>query len=127
MSIRRSEVLCATAGVLALAAVLALAVALPAALAFLGGGAIGATSLAVVAVRVRLITGSRERLGRPGRLLAPLLNIPYYCLVAALLWALATYWRAQAPWLLAGYLLVLLAFALRMARKRPQGASLKTE
>lgn len=104
--------------VVVLALLLSLTVSLPAGLSFLAGSLIGVASLAAVVVRVRLLTGGTER--RTARLWAAILTAPYYLLVAAALWALARYFRNQAPWLLVGYLVILMAFAVAMAGQKPK-------
>jgi hypothetical protein len=60
------------------------------------------------------MTAGRVRGNRFWRTLASLLAIPYYLALAVGLWAVATYYPQEAPWLLGGYLLSLTAFAVTM-------------
>ncbi|MHB8993775.1 MAG: hypothetical protein ACYC63_00825 [Armatimonadota bacterium] len=85
-------------------------------LSFLAGSILGAASILAVTIRVRLMTAGRAQDNRAWRIVAALLAIPYYLALAVGLWAAATYYPQDAPWLLAGYILVLTAFAVTMWR-----------
>ena len=85
-------------------------------LSFVAGSILGAASILAVTVRVRLMTAGKAQDKRAWRIWAMLLAIPYYLALAVGLWAAATYCPQDAPWLLAGYILVLTAFAVTMWR-----------
>lgn len=123
MDISRRVLIVTGTVVVVVALLLSLTIGLPAGLSFLAGSLIGVASLAAVVVRVRLMTGGTgDR--RAARLWAAILTLPYYALVAVALWALARYFRDQAPWLLLGYLVILTAFAIEMARgRRPKATA----
>jgi hypothetical protein len=74
-----------------------------------------------VTIRVRLMTAGGAQDRRAWRIWGALLAVPYYLALAIGLWALATYYPHDAPWLLGGYILVLAAFVLTMWRPPSRG------
>lgn len=124
MRVGRSLLIVTGTVVVVAALLLSLMVSLPAGLSFLAGCLIGVASLAAVVVRVRLLTGGPAEQRQSARLWAAILTTPYYLLVAGALWALGRHYPNQAPWLLVGYLAILAAFAVSMARgQKPKAAT----
>jgi len=116
LSLGRLNVVIVVALALVIALLLTLTIRPSAGLNFLAGSLLGAASLGAVTARVWLMTAGRAQGKRLWRTLAALLAIPYYLALAAGLWAVATYYPKEAPWLLLGYILILAAFAVVMVR-----------
>ncbi|MEI6502447.1 MAG: hypothetical protein WCP21_15660, partial [Armatimonadota bacterium] len=102
MALGRRNLLFTGALVVVVAILLSLTIRPSAGLNCLLGSCLGAASLAAVTARVWLMTAGRARGKRWWRILAGLLAIPYYVALAAGLWAVATYYPKEAPWLLLG-------------------------
>lgn len=117
MTLGRPILVVTVAVIICIALLLSFTVSLPAALCFLAGALIGVVSLAAVVLRVRLLTSGGSDCRR-ARLWTVVLTLPYYVLLATALWAIARYFRTQAQWLLVGYLIILVVFAVQMARER---------
>lgn len=116
MALGRRDLIITAALVGVAALLLSLTIRPSAGLSFLWGSLLGAASLGAVTARVWLMTAGKAQGKRLWRVLATLLAIPYYVALAAGLWAVATYYPKEAPWLLLGYSFVLAAFAVMMAR-----------
>lgn len=102
----------------AVALLLSLTIRPSAGLSFLSGSLLGAASLGAVTLRVWLLTGGRAQNRRWWRVLAVLFALPYYVVLAAILWAIAHFYPQAVPWLLVGYIFSLAAFAKLMWRRR---------
>lgn len=125
MNLGRRNIVIVVVLAVAVASLLSLTIRPSAGLNFLAGSLLGAASLGAVTVRVWLMTAGRAQGKRLWRILAAVLAIPYYVALAAGLWAVATYYPKEAPWLLLGYIFILAAFAVTMFRsgrglKKPQ-------
>jgi hypothetical protein len=81
-------------------------------LGFLSGVALGAASFAAVAARV--LSGTAP--SRWARLGGGLLRWAYYLLLVGGLYLLLVVWRVPVVWLLGGYTVALIVFAVYMAR-----------